>query len=371
MKILVGMSGGVDSTATAYILKKQGHDVIGVNFQFVDAKESYELEDIAKKIDIKIITKNYVNEFYQKIISKFVEDYKNGLTPNPCALCNGVMKFVKLYDLMESENADMIATGHYANICCSNNRYFIKKSKNINKDQSYMLYRLSQKILSHTIFPIGNFDKQKVREVVSEILPFVADKKDSQDVCFIQKGKSYTEFIKEFDFGRNYKYDIAKGLLKETDILSKKYLMHGEFVDNSGNVIGFHDGIINYTIGQRKGLNKAFGERKYVKNIDVENNRVVLCNNDELYANDFTIHDIVFSGLSNEVVLQNINKNFLYVAKLRYRHEGVCCSINFDVDELGNLTGICHSDTPIRAITRGQSAVFYDDDSIMFGGIIV
>ena len=420
------MSGGVDSTVSAYILKKQGHEVIGVNFAFADvgadtirprmgelcepASIDPELEEIAKKLDIKIIYKDFRKEFKDKIIASFVNDYEHGITPNPCAICNGIMKFEKLLQVMREENCDMVATGHYANVVVADtnathivrgdgDRYCIKKSENQQKDQSYMLYRLNQDQLSHIIFPIGNMNKPDVRKIALEIGLKVADKKDSQDVCFI-KNISYQEFIKQYEFGSDYREKIANGKLKEEEMLSKPFLKKGEFVDLDGKVLGFHNGIINYTIGQRKGLNIAFGERKFVANIDVEKNHVVLANNQDLYKDYFFVSDLVFSGISetelNDRIMNyesfaNVDniKNIMY-AKLRYRHDGTLCKTIERVDsslissseknnlkyyfdnKMDQLILKCHMLEPVRAITPGQSAVFYDElGQVMFGGRIL
>ena len=400
MKVLVAMSGGVDSTVTAHILKKQGHEVVGVNFNFagtnndtvgakndtVGAKNDTvganadtvgakhcepALDEIAKKLNIKIIYRDYRKEFYDKVITSFVRDYESGITPNPCALCNNVMKFAKLLDVMKEENCDMYATGHYANVTRINDRYCIKKSNNEQKDQSYMLYRLNQEQLSHIIFPIGNMDKNEVRNIASELNLSVANKKDSQDVCFIND-ISYQEFIKRYEFGDDYKEKIARGELKENEILSKPYLKKGEFVDTCGKVLGFHNGIINYTIGQRKGLNIAFGERKFVVSIDSEKNQVVLGNNSDLQATEFKIYDIVYSGLSEED-LNTYDKKFF--AKLRYRHEPTECHLNlgtgYIIGKMGTLFVSVKLLNQVRAITPGQSAVFYDEEGrVLFGGRI-
>ena len=390
MKILVAMSGGVDSTVTAYLLKKEGHDVVGVNFNFVGASTDPELLEIAEKLDIKILYRDYSKEFHDKIIKYFVTEYENGRTPNPCAICNPTMKFEKLLQVMREENCDMVATGHYANIATvgannnvavganacrahvgddilSSHRYCIKKSNNQQKDQSYMLYRLSQDQLSHIMFPLSDMDKNEVRKIAAEIGLKVAEKKDSQDVCFISNSIDYKEFIKRYEFGNDYREKIARGQLKEEDILSKPYFKKGEFVDLSGKVLGFHDGIINYTIGQRKGFNIAFGERKFAVKIDAEKNQVVLGSNDDLMASEFKIKDVVFSGHDENI----IGKKFY--AKLRYRHDGTLCEIiGSERDESGNLILSCYLTSPVRAITPGQSAVFYDEQGrVMLGGVII
>ena len=396
MKVLVAMSGGVDSTIAAYLLQKQGNEVIGVNFNFVGANDPT-LDEITKKLNIKIIYCDFRKEFHDKVITSFVRDYECGITPNPCALCNGIMKFEKLLQVMKEENCDMIATGHYANVVTVGAsyaspavRYCIKKSKNSQKDQSYMLYRLNQDQLSHIVFPIGDMDKNEVRRFAAELGLSVANKKDSQDVCFI-KDISYKEFIKRFEFGDDYKEKIARGELKETDISSLPYFRRGEFVDIDGKVLGFHEGIINYTIGQRRGINIAFGERKFVVKIDAKNNQVVLGDNSDLLSSEFQIYDIVYSGMTEDELKKGNKRLF---AKLRYRHDGTECTmvvenvnnIGANINTVGANAGGAHTCmgelceptmcvklvSPVRAITKGQSAVFYDEnDCIMFGGRIL
>lgn len=404
MKIIVGMSGGVDSTIAAYLLKKEGHEVIGANLNFVNNSlehvgantASPELLDIAEKLGIKIITRDYHEEFYNKIITSFVRDYENGITPNPCALCNGTMKFAKLLELMKEEWADMIATGHYANVIRRGEpatSYCIKKSSNQQKDQSYMLYRLTQEQLSHIIFPLGNMDKSDVRKLAAELNLSVATKKDSQDVCFIGTNENnaldYKEFIKQYELGHDYKEKIATGELSIERIQEFSFLKPGEFVDTKGNVLGFHNGIINYTIGQRRGINIAFGERKFVVKIDAKENQVVLGDNDDLMSDTFKIYDIVFSGLAldryknDEESQANDIKPIKTqsIAKLRYRHDGSICEVDFSTFDFrkqkdeGARTenfAVCKLFTPTRAITPGQAAVFYDDNGqILFGGRIL
>ncbi len=396
MKIIVGMSGGVDSTIAAYILKKKGHEVLGVNFNFTRMGEPNgeascrgehcepagevhrtgelcePLVELAKKLDIEIITRDYTRDFYDKIITSFVRDYKSGITPNPCALCNATMKFEKLLEVMREEGADMVATGHYANICKGEPTYCIRKSDNHQKDQSYMLYRLSQDELSHIIFPLANMDKEEVRAIAKDLELPNATAKDSQDVCFIASPLDYKEFIKQFELGPDYKERIARGELSKDDIEKLPFLKKGEFVDTQGKVLGFHNGIINYTVGQRRGVNIAFGERKFVVRIDAEKNQVVLGSNEELFSDRFKIYDLVFSGynagaksatrMGDKVPLGR--EPVTYTAKLRYRHEGTPCDIDLSTFE-------CRLHEPVRAITPGQSAVFYDDEGrIMFGGRI-
>ena len=407
MKVIVGMSGGVDSTVAAYILRKQGFNVIGAYFDFLkknkgdgdnycNKRDSADLDSIAEKLGIEIIKRDYSTEFKNKIIDRFVNDYKNGITPNPCTICNGTMKFKKLLEVMKETGASYIATGHYANVIkvegdknlmeplinvqnanntINNLRYCIRKSKNLQKDQSYMLYTLTQDELSHIIFPIGNMVKDEVRNAAKSLGLDVADKKDSQDVCFINnymgENYDYKEFIKCYDFGFDYKEKIARGKLLEKEILDKPYLKPGEFVDIDGNVLGYHKGIINYTIGQRKGLNIAFGERKFVRKIDVEKNQVVLCDNNDLFSDEFYIKNIVYQKtkpyISNVI---NSDSAFTspFIVKVRYRHEGTECMIKEEKN--CNILKVKLKEK-VRAITPGQAAVFYDNNGdICFGGEI-
>ena len=378
------MSGGVDSTIAAYILKKQGHEVVGVNFNFIESnfETNNELVEIADKLGIKVISRDFHHEFFERVIIPFVRDYENGITPNPCALCNTTMKFDALIRVMKEGNADMVATGHYANVVRIDNgsktRYCIKKSANSQKDQSYMLYRLSQEELSHIMFPLADMDKNDVRKIAAELGLKVAEKKDSQDVCFIEHSKKkYSEYIKEFELGKDYRERIVKGELSLDKIEEFPFFRKGEFVDEDGKVLAYHDGIINYTIGQRKGLNIAFGERKFVKAINVDKNQVVLSSNDGLMSRNFKIYDIIFSGKS----IDALGDMCSYITKLRYRHEGTLCDIDFSKFDYNDqiINGAndknfasCHLSEPDRAITNGQAAVFYDEqDRIIFGGRII
>ena len=258
-KAVLGLSGGVDSAVAAHRLLKSGYEVVAISMRTNNLRsQQIDIENAAKISKIlgikhKIVDKR--KEFDNIVLERFVKDYKNGRTPNPCAICNRYIKFQMLYDEMIKENADTISTGHYANVVKLNNdRYAISESENKKKDQSYLLYNLTQEQLSHIYFPIAGSDKEDIRQIAKEIDVDTSEKKDSFDLCFIND-IDYIEFIKRREMGDDYRHKIATGLIKEEDYFAK-----AKFVDKEGNFLGTNDGIINYTIGQRKGLGTAFGK---------------------------------------------------------------------------------------------------------------
>lgn len=360
-KAVVGLSGGVDSFVSAKKLINKGYEVVAVSMMTNDLTTQKEdilnVQKLAKLLGIKhkIIDKR--KEFDEIVLDRFTSDYKNGRTPNPCAICNRYIKFKMLYDEMINENADTIATGHYANVVkLPNGRYAINESKNKKKDQSYLLYNLTNEQLSHIIFPIGDSDKEDIRKIAKDIDIFTSEKKDSFDLCFI-KDIDYIEFIKRREFGIDYKTNIAKGELKEED-----YFKKAKFVDVEGKFLGMNDGIINFTIGQRKGLGTAFGKRTYVVDIDKDKNEVILGEDKDLYKTKFQVNEVNYQAIESF----EENKTYEYLAKVRYRHEKTMCSIK----RIGDVL-YCELKEPARAITRGQSAVFYDGDTIVAGGTIL
>lgn len=372
MKVLVGISGGVDSAITSYILKKDGYDITGLYMNFCENDEKKislikkKINDIANKLDIKILFRDYRKDFKNLVIDYFVTEYKKGATPNPCTFCNGSMKFKKLLEVKEELKIDKIATGHYANVNKINDRFCIKKSKNENKDQSYMLYSLSQEELKDLVLPMSDKDKNEIRKLATSLNLEVANEKDSQDICFI-KDIDYKEFLKQYEFGDDYRDKIASGFLSNNDIMSLPYFKKGEFIDKNGKVLGYHNGISSYTIGQRKGLGIAFTERLFVNNIDVSNNKITLGNNDELYSDCFEVNNFVYQGIDEKIFDNSELNDIVFNVKLRYRHNGTKCTIK-KCDDICK----CFLKDKVRAITRGQAAVFYDmNDNIMFGGTIV
>ena len=365
MRAIVGLSGGVDSSTVSHILKQQGYEVIGISMMTYDCENQRREMEAAKRIaevlDIKHEIIDMTKKFDEIVLSRFMNDYQNGRTPNPCALCNRQIKFNLLLDKKKEYNADIIATGHYANIVKVGDRYAVAKSKNQQKDQSYLLYNLSQEQLSVARFPLSDMDKSDTRIMAKDFDEDVSMKKDSEDLCFI-KNMDYVEFIKRQIFGDDYKMLLASGKLTEEDFLDKKYFRKGRFIDLDGKVLGYHDGIINFTIGQRKGLNIALGSRKYVVDINDENCDVILGDDSDLFRDRFEVNELNFQAM----VESELQDEMEFIVKVRYRDKGTKCKIKKDNDKL-----ICYLSEPVRAITKGQSAVFYRDDITYIGGTII
>lgn len=365
MKAIIGLSGGVDSSYCAYTLKNEGYEVECISMITTDLESQQRDIEKAKMIADKLNVKHTVvdkrKDFNDIVLKQFIYDYEHGLTPNPCALCNREIKFNLLYEELLKAHADIIATGHYANVMeLHNNRYAIKKSQNSAKDQSYLLYNLKQEQLSHIKFVLCDEDKNEIRNRIKIFDEDVSNKKDSFDLCFI-KNMSYIEFIKRIEFGEDYKQKIANGLLKEADIREMRHYKKGPFVDKNGNILGYHDGIINYTIGQRKGLSVAFGKKQYVLNINYDNLEVMVGDDDDLYNDTFVVDKVNFQAVENFEEGETYN----YFCKVRYRDKGSIAKIK----RIGNKL-YCKLENKARAITKGQSAVFYDNDYIICGGTI-
>lgn len=352
IKVAAAMSGGVDSSVCAYLLLQNKYDVFGVTLKLFDRTQSgkkcgtqKEIEDasaVCKKLGINHSVYDYREDFRKNVIEKFVCDYENGRTPNPCVNCNRDIKFKTVLEKALEQGAEFIATGHYANIEYNEaiGRYNLKKAKNEKKDQTYFLYKLTQHELSHTLFPLGNYEsKDEIRRIAEEIGLEVSDKADSQDVCFISE-KSYIEFIEKY---RNKKY--------------KK----GNFVDRDGNILGKHQGIINYTIGQRKGLGISFCKPMYVLEKRSITNEVVLGDEKDLYSTSLTIKNI------NLISVENIEKPMKVKAKTRYNQlaqDAVITQTGEDEIKVEFLK-------PLKSVTSGQACVFYDGDYVVGGGTIV
>ncbi len=343
-KVLIAMSGGVDSSVCAHILQKDGFSCKGAIMEMLDhsIKDNTDTEDarsVCEKLGIDFYVLDKREQFEKCVISPFVSSYENGFTPNPCIECNRHLKFGAFLKEAQNLGMDYIATGHYALIEHADNRYYLKKGKDPNKDQSYVLYNLTQNQLSHTLFPLGTMSKEEIRAIAQEAQLLNARKKDSQDICFIPDG-DYATFIKNY---------------------TKKDYPLGSFVNLKGDVIGTHEGIIKYTVGQRKGLGCGFGEKMYVHSKDVDANEVVLSGNNDLFSNSLNAKD--FNWISFD---KSPNKIKAY-AKVRYSAKETPCTVHCLSDDEVYI----EFDTSQRAIAKGQSVVLYDGDYVLGGGIII
>ncbi|MBE6015584.1 MAG: tRNA 2-thiouridine(34) synthase MnmA [Lachnospiraceae bacterium] len=351
-KVLIGLSGGVDSAVAAFLLKEQGHDVIGVTLRTWDSGgdeesrccEIDDARDIARVLDIPYHPFNSTLDFKEKVVDPFINDYIAGFTPNPCIECNPYVKWAKMMYYMQVLEADYVATGHYAYVDhLDNGRYTVRKALHAEKDQTYMLYKLTQNQLAHTLMPLGDYSKDQVREIAARHNISVANKPDSQEICFVPDD-DYCSFI------RCHAGNRVPG--------------EGNFVDEEGNVLGRHKGIIHYTIGQRKGLGIAFGRPLFVKKIDAEKNEVVLSDNDSLFSYNVLCDRVNYLSIEG----MQPGETLRCKSKIRYRHEAADATLRSL--EGGKLA--IEFDQPVRAATPGQSAVFYDDaDRVIGGGRII
>lgn len=343
-KVLVGMSGGVDSTLSVSLLKANGYDVTGVNCLFCPDKNTLldvsDAEEAAKKMSVPFRIFDLRKEFSRDVIGNFISTYECGGTPNPCIVCNKHLKFGTMLDKALEMGFDFIATGHYARVDFSEDtgRYLLKKGLDEKKDQSYFLYTLTQHQLAHTLFPLGSMTKEDVRTMAEKLDLINAKKRDSQDICFIPDG-DYAGYIQS---------NVNKVYPK------------GNFVDTNGRVLGEHQGIINYTVGQRKGLGIALGKPAFVKAINPEDNTVTLCDNDELFSKELTAKNI------NLISVDKIPEPMRVKAKVRYRHEAQWATVT--QSDTNTIKVIF--DEPQRAITKGQAVVLYDGDTVVGGGEI-
>lgn len=342
-KVLVGMSGGVDSSVCATLLKKQGFSVGGVTLNLVEGFDESSVADakaVCDKLDIPHFTVNLQEEFKNKVITDFNDEYIKGNTPNPCIVCNKYIKFGEMLKIAKDNGYSKIATGHYAQIKRDENgRYLLCKAGDVTKDQTYVLYCLSQEQLASVEFPLGKLSKAQVREIAENENLINAKRKDSQDICFVPDG-DYASFIE-----------------KTAEYFSKT----GDYVNREGEKIGEHKGVIHYTIGQRKGLGIALGKPAFVISKDAQTNKVVLGDEEFLFYKKVLVTNvnfIPFDKLENEMRVS---------AKLRYSQKEQPAIIK----PLENGDVLIEFDTPQRAPSSGQAAVFYDGDIVVGGGKIV
>lgn len=352
MRVVVGISGGVDSSVAAYLLKQQGHEVIGlfmVNWEEIDgtctAETDYEdVKRVCNKIGIPYYSVNYAKEYYDRVFKHFLEEYKRGRTPNPDVLCNREIKFGPFLEQARRLGADMIATGHYCKKIEKDGKYYLAKSHDLNKDQSYFLNQLSQSQLQSVLFPLAEIDKPEVRRIAAELELSTATKKDSTGICFIGE--------------RNFKNFL------------KNYLpaMPGDIVDLEGNKVGRHDGLMYYTLGQRRGLNiggrkGGNGERWFVVKKDLDKNLLIVSQGEE----DELFSDGLYASEMNWISCLPDKKEFDCFAKFRYRQPDQAVKVTV-LDDKHIKVDFAESQ---RAITPGQYAVLYDADGLCLGGGVI
>ena len=353
-KILVAMSGGVDSSVTAALLKDKGYQIIGGTMKIFPDYEQRSLDEgsccslsdiqdaksVANKLDIPHYTFNLKNIFQKKVIDNFVSEYSRARTPNPCIVCNKEIKFKALLKKALEIGADYIATGHYAKIVHNNNkRNLLFKANDKNKDQSYMLYGFTQFQLEHTLMPLGEYNKDKVRNIASELGFEIHDKEDSQEICFVPDN-NYVRFLED-----NYS-NIGES---------------GPIFDKNGNKLGEHEGLYNYTIGQRRGLGISLNYPVYVIGFDKKNNALIVGKNEEVFSKGFWAENL------NWISIENLKEDMEIEAQIRYNSPAVKATIY--PSQKDKMIKVIFQEKQ-RAITPGQSVVFYKDDLVVGGGVI-
>ena len=372
------MSGGVDSSVAAYLLKEQGYDVIGVTMQIWQDEDVCSVSEnggccglsavedarrVASALDIPYYVMNFKEEFKKSVIDYFVSEYVMARTPNPCIACNRFVKWESLLARSLSIGASYIATGHYASITqLPNGRYAIKNSATKAKDQTYALYNLTQYQLKHTLMPVGDYTKDEIRKIANDIKLPVADKPDSQEICFVANN-DYAGFIEEYLRDEDNRRIIEEKRSQYQRNMEKSGygFTPGNFVNINGEVLGRHMGLAHYTIGQRKGLNLAMGRPVFVMELRPKTNEVVIGDAGDVFSDSFYINNLNF------MAIDDLKDEMVVNAKIGYSHKGSRCTIKrTGPDEI-----LCRFDEPQRALTPGQAAVFYKDDYVVGGGTII
>ena len=350
-RVVVGLSGGVDSAVAAYLLKKQGYQVIGVTLRTWQAESGAysrccDISDARKtamQLGIPFYNVNSLPEFREYVTGPFVKAYLSGITPNPCVACNRYIKWERLLSFADEINAEYVATGHYAKVVkTESGRYTVKQAANAAKDQTYMLYQLSQDQLARTLMPLADLTKEEVRQIAKDAGLAVAEKHDSQEICFVLDG-GYAEYIDAHTEGR--------------------LPPPGDFVDEEGNILGRHKGIVNYTVGQRKGLGIALGHPVYVKRIDPESNTVVLGDEASVHKSRILCRELHFMAVEDIYPGEKLRA----AVKIRYHHAAAPAVLQ----RIDDNTLLISFDKAVKAPAPGQSAVFYDSENRVIGGGII
>lgn len=354
-KVVVGMSGGVDSSVAAWLLQRQGYEVLGVTMQIWQDEDEQRVEEnggccglsavedarrVAHRLGIPYYVMNFKKDFQERVIDYFIGEYLSGRTPNPCIACNRYVKWESLLQKSLGIGADYIATGHYAQVeRLKSGRYAVKRSKTAAKDQTYALYNLTQEQLSRTLMPVGAYTKDEIRQMAADLGLSVAHKPDSQEICFVPDG-DYARFIEEH---------------------AGRKIPEGNFVWTDGTVIGRHKGITHYTIGQRKRLGLAMGRPVVVTRIRPDTNEVVIGEEQDVFCRTLRANRL------NWMAAEEPEGGRQFLAKIRYNHGGARCRVRM----VGQDEVECTFEEPVRAVTPGQAVVFYDGDYVAGGGTIL
>ena len=343
-RVMIGMSGGVDSSVAALLLREAGYECVGATMQLYSgtpahSQDAADAKSVADRLGMSHHVFEATADFERNVIRYFIDTYEAGGTPNPCIECNRTMKFSHMYDLARQQGCDGIATGHYARIARrEDGRWLLKKGLDESKDQSYFLYVMTQEMLSHTLFPVGELSKADVRRLAEKNGLVSARKRDSQDICFVPDG-DYASFICSYT-GKDYPA--------------------GDFVDESGRVLGRHEGMIRYTVGQRRGLGVSGGKPLYVCRKCAEDNTILLTDNDRLFG------DTLYGEKLNLIAVERLDGPLRCKARIRYRHREQPAIVT----PVGEDRIMVVFDEPQRAITAGQAVVLYDGDTVIGGATI-